>query len=58
MQYATVTTQLTQTFIKYRDILWTVPHRLLAQIRRQHDLEAHRLQNNKPVRYYFKIFFY
>ena len=49
MEYATVTTNLTQTFIKYRDILWTVPHRLLAQIRRQYDVEANRLQNNRPV---------
>ncbi|KAG7158054.1 Rho GTPase-activating protein 18-like [Homarus americanus] len=32
MTYANVTTQLTQAMIKYRDILWTVPHRLMRRL--------------------------
>ncbi|CAL4182124.1 unnamed protein product, partial [Meganyctiphanes norvegica] len=51
MTYASVTTQLTQALIKYREIIWTVPHRLMAQIRRQYQAEALRQQNNnKPMR--------
>ncbi|KAK8743204.1 hypothetical protein OTU49_017398 [Cherax quadricarinatus] len=50
MTYANVTTQLTQAMIKYRDVLWTVPHRLVAQIRRQYQAEALKQHNYTPMR--------
>ncbi|KAK8394954.1 hypothetical protein O3P69_006023 [Scylla paramamosain] len=50
MTYASVTTQLTQMLIKYRDVLWTVPQRLVAQVRRQYQAEALKLLNTTPMR--------
>nr|XP_045595993.1 rho GTPase-activating protein 18-like [Procambarus clarkii]XP_045595994.1 rho GTPase-activating protein 18-like [Procambarus clarkii]XP_045595995.1 rho GTPase-activating protein 18-like [Procambarus clarkii] len=50
MTYASVTTTLTQAMIKYREVLWTVPHRLLAQIRRQYQAEALKQHNYTPMR--------
>ncbi|KAK7081697.1 regulation of cell shape [Halocaridina rubra] len=50
MTYANVTTQLTQAMIKYREVLWTVPHRLISQIRRLYQAEALKLQNITPMR--------
>lgn len=35
--------------IKYRDVLWTVPHRLLGQIRRQY--QVIRVTGSTPVSY-------
>ncbi|XP_068245832.1 rho GTPase-activating protein 18-like isoform X3 [Palaemon carinicauda] len=50
MTYANVTTKLTQAMIKYRDVLWTVPHRLISQIRRLYQAEALKHQNYTPMR--------
>ncbi|XP_071512922.1 rho GTPase-activating protein conundrum-like [Panulirus ornatus] len=50
MTYANVTTQLTQAMIKYRDALWTVPQRLVTQIRRQYQAEALKQHNYTPMR--------
>lgn len=49
MTYANVTTQLTQMMIKYRDVLWTVPQRLVSQIRRIYQAEALKQSNYTPV---------
>ncbi|XP_063594762.1 rho GTPase-activating protein 18-like [Penaeus indicus] len=50
MTYANVTTQLTQMMIKYRDVLWTVPQRLVSQIRRIYQAEALKQSNYTPMR--------
>ncbi|KAK3858853.1 hypothetical protein Pcinc_034985 [Petrolisthes cinctipes] len=50
MTYASVTTQLTQMLVKYRDVLWTVPQRLVAQVRRQYQAEALKQHNSTPMR--------
>ncbi|XP_050734837.1 uncharacterized protein LOC127007672 [Eriocheir sinensis] len=50
MTYASVTTQLTQMLIKYREVLWTVPQRLVTQVRRQYQAEALKLVNTTPMR--------
>ena len=49
MTYASVTTQLMQMLIKYREVMWTVPQRLVTQVRRQYQAEALKLLNTTPV---------
>ncbi|XP_076062280.1 uncharacterized protein LOC143037632 [Oratosquilla oratoria] len=42
MAYAGATTSVTQCLIQYRDALWTVPPRLLTQVRQHHIHQASR----------------
>uniref|UniRef100_A0A6A7FY45 Rho GTPase-activating protein 18 n=1 Tax=Hirondellea gigas TaxID=1518452 RepID=A0A6A7FY45_9CRUS len=41
LEYARCSCELSQMLIKYRDVLWTVPHRLMGQIRRQYQATGH-----------------
>lgn len=52
MEYAKVTTELMQVMIKYKEVLWNVPNRLIAQIRHQYDASP-KSNSHKPVSYSF-----
>ncbi|RXG70234.1 Rho GTPase-activating protein 18 [Armadillidium vulgare] len=48
MEYAKITTQLVQALIKYRDVLWVIPNRLISQIRHQYEASL-KVANSKPI---------